>query len=255
MNDFGSGIIFVPVSGDSFGFLPEHPALLAANTKDIVPIPMILGWTTDDSSWYVNDPEDDGLTFAEFLQFIQIGIGLAYPPDQVQSIVHAVLTMYNMTDPSGLDPYHIREVAMELITDFSMKSFMAKEARQFSKAAEGSRAKVFVYEYHHRPSYSVNPAWQRVTHMDDEGMGLGLPNGPRELSYPQTSAHDRKVSELMTTWWSNFAKYGEPSPSWPKFGYQQGDQQLMIIRSNPGVKQFDGDDPVVLWTGSSGLEG
>ncbi|RUS69920.1 hypothetical protein EGW08_022319 [Elysia chlorotica] len=241
-------------SGDSFGFLPEPPAALAAKTDDIVDIPMIVGWTSEDSSWVVPDPEGDGLTYQEFSNALQMSIGTTYPSDQVPALYQKALVHYNMTDPSGLTPYDIRSVGIDISTDVTMKSFIVKEARQFSKAAAGSGAHVFVYEYRHRPSYSVNPAWQLVTHMDEEGMCLGLPNGPSDLSYPQTSHHDRHVSELMTTWWSNFAKYGTPSPDWPKFGHRQDDQQILVIRPQPEVKQFDDHEPVVLWTGSSGLD-
>lgn len=254
VSDYNSAIIFVPVSGDHYGFLPEHPSELAAKTQEIVPIPMIFGWTSDDSSLYVPDPEDNGLTIEEFSTFIQGYLRTTYLPEDVGELYAQALTIYGMTNVSSLTPTEIRSAAVDLITDVTIRSFIVKEARLFSKAAVGTSAKVFVYEYHHRPSYSTNPRWQGTTHMDEEGMVLGLPQGPTGLSYPSTSVHDRHVSEMMTSMWSNFAKYGQPSPIWPQFGHTLHNQKMLLIRPNLLVSDFDRNDPVKLWTGSSGLD-
>ncbi|GFR61402.1 carboxylic ester hydrolase [Elysia marginata] len=254
MNDFQSAIIFVPVSGDHFGFLPEHPSVLANKTSDIVSIPVVLGWTADDSSWYVPDPDDNGLTFEEFASFVQSYISISYTPAEAGPLYQRVLRQYNISASSNLTTLDIRSVAAQLITDATVRSFTVKQARHFSRAAVGSEAKVFVYEYRHRPSYSTNPTWQGTTHMDDEGMCLGLPHGPKPKTYPKTSVHDREASEMMTTMWSNFAKYGQPSPIWPQFGHTADDQKMLLIRPSPGVVQFDSNESVELWTGSSGLD-
>ncbi|GFR94486.1 carboxylic ester hydrolase [Elysia marginata] len=265
--DYNSEIIFVPVSGDAFGFLPELPSELASNYTTMVPIPTIRGWSSNDSSWTIDDPFDKGVSYDAVATYLRAVIYALYPGD-FPTMFKTALDIYNLTDSSVLSPYDVRSIYIQLRTDLFMESFIVKEARQFSKAASelavtpDKKAKTFVYQYDYRPSYQTGPAWQGVTHMDEMGMVMGLPNGPKPLTYPVTNEEDHAVGELMTTMWSNFAKYGDPTPKpldngvkWPKFGHTYGNQSLLVIRPKPVVREYDRDEPVVLWTGDSGLDG
>jgi para-nitrobenzyl esterase len=61
------------------------------------------------------------------------------------------------------------------------------------------------------------------------GGGFGSPHGQvvayvfqhLDLSNPQTAKTDLEISEAMATYWTNFAKHGDPSgngvPVWPAF--------------------------------------
>lgn len=262
---YNSDIIFVPVSGDAFGFLPQTPSELAANYTNLVPIPTIFGWSSNDSSWTVQDRDNNGENYDSLVAMLNAYISILYPT-QPQNMLQKALEIYNITDPTKLSPYDVRAADIKFRTDLFMESFIAKEARQFSRAAAefnsttGSKVKTFVYQYDYRPSYKTNPLWQGVTHMDERGMVMGLPNGPNPFTYPVTNQNDRIVGEMMTTMWSNFAKFGDPTPDmvsgikWPVFGHKSGDQSLLKIRPNPEVRQFDRYKPVVLWTKSSGLD-
>ncbi|RUS82301.1 hypothetical protein EGW08_009933 [Elysia chlorotica] len=261
VQDYNSDIIFEPVSGDAFGVLPQPPNVLADNYTSMVPIPAIFGWSTNDSSWTIADPDDKGEDYDKFLLFVKSVIARIYP-GKVDTMLEKVLEIYNVTDPTELSPYDVRSIDAVLRTDLEMESFIVKEARQFSKFAAGTfaPAKTFVYQYDHRPSYNTDPLWQGVRHMDEAGMVLGLPNGQNPLTYPVTSEDDRTVSELMTTMWSNFAKFGDPTPEplggvkWPEFGHTSDHQGLLVIRPELEVKEYVRNDPVVFWTGSSGLD-
>ena len=56
--------------------------------------------------------------------------------------------------------------------------------------------------------------------------------------------YDLKLSDLMGTYWTNFAKYGDPNgqniPLWPKF--TEGNQMVMYFKNTP--EQTSGAKPV-----------
>ena len=132
----------------------------------------------------------------------------------------------------------------------------------FSRAttSSGGGLTTFVYQFNHRPSYSKLPTWYGVSHADEKGFVLGLPPGPDAFSYPNNTAEDRGVADAVTTMWTNFAKFGNPTPEkvggvkWPGFGHAPENQRLLLIGPELKVKRFDRDAEVESWTGSSGLD-
>ena len=255
-------MIFIPVTGDPDGFLPKHPSELAADTQSMTPISAMFGWTTHDAAWTAYDPENDGIDYATFTGELAYTLSIYYPQDP--GMYQRLLNLYGASDPTKLSPIDVRSIAVKQRTDSAFESPIVKEARQFSRAASKSvfGKKVFVYQYDYRPSYnSGNPEWWGVVHMDDRGMIMGLPNGTNTFTYPSTNDDDRKVADMMTTMWSNFAKCEDPTPQpladgtkWPAFGHTVGDQDILVIRPQPEVKQYTRDAFVELWTGDTGLD-
>jgi para-nitrobenzyl esterase len=85
--------------------------------------------------------------------------------------------------------------------------------------AETGKSKVFYYYFDQHPDYPK----------DSPREGYGSPHG-QEVAYvfqhldasnPQTTKSDIAISEIMSTYWTNFAKYGNPNgegvPQWPAF--------------------------------------
>lgn len=85
--------------------------------------------------------------------------------------------------------------------------------------AKTGKSKVFFYYFDQHPDYPK----------DSPSYGYGSPHG-QEVAYvfenldrsnPQTSKIDLEISNLMGTYWTNFAKYGDPNgkdvPNWPDF--------------------------------------
>ncbi|MFI0430980.1 carboxylesterase/lipase family protein [Mariniflexile sp. HMF6888] len=96
--------------------------------------------------------------------------------------------------------------------------------------AKAGKSKVFYYYFDQHPDYPE----------DSPRYGFGSPHG-QEVSYvfknldasnPQITKTDLEISDLMSTYWTNFAKYGDPNgkdvPNWPVFS-----------NSNPEVMYFN----------------
>ena len=93
------------------------------------------------------------------------------------------------------------------------------------------KAKAFVYYFDHRTPQSPNGA----THAAELGYVFGnLAPPPGGSLRPE----DSKMSELIMTYWTNFAKTGDPNgtglPSWPAFG--KSNEAVMFLDANPGAR-------------------
>jgi para-nitrobenzyl esterase len=101
--------------------------------------------------------------------------------------------------------------------------------------SQTGKSKVFFYYFDQHPDYPEN----------SPQAGYGSPHG-QEVAYvfmnldasnPQTSKSDLAISDAMGTYWTNFAKYGDPNgkgvPAWPAYNYPNG--KLMYFNNVPHV--------------------
>ena len=101
--------------------------------------------------------------------------------------------------------------------------------------SETGKSKVFYYYFDQHPDYPKDSPWA----------GHGSPHG-QEVAYvfnhidpnsPHTSATDVKISDAMATYWTNFAKYGDPNgeglPKWPAFS--KANPEVMYFSQTPHV--------------------
>lgn len=113
--------------------------------------------------------------------------------------------------------------------------------------SESGEQKAFVYYFDHRRQESP------------EGANHGA-----EIAYvfrnlgrlkPPAQSEDSALSELMSTYWVNFAKTGNPNgenlPHWPAF--KSTDQQVLCLKANPGAsstpnrRQLEAFDAYYAW--------
>jgi para-nitrobenzyl esterase len=115
--------------------------------------------------------------------------------------------------------------------------------------SEKGKGKAFLYCFDQHPDY---PA-------DSPRAGYGAPHG-REVAYvfghlndmrgEQPTAADHVISDAMVTYWTNFAKYGDPngkgSPAWPAFSEQNpsamyfaGTPHTGPVPNEQGLKALD----------------
>lgn len=101
--------------------------------------------------------------------------------------------------------------------------------------AKTGKSKVFYYYFDQHPDYPK----------DSPQYGQGSPHG-QDVAYvfmhldpsnPQTSKTDLEISEAMGTYWTNFAKYGDPNGEgivkWPEF--KEHEQSVMYFEQKPYV--------------------
>ncbi|MEO6079582.1 MAG: carboxylesterase family protein [Steroidobacteraceae bacterium] len=99
---------------------------------------------------------------------------------------------------------------------------------------------VFVYYMDQRPPYAAD---SRNADVAGVPHGAELPYVFQQLNLtklPWTDA-DRRIADAMGTYWTNFAKTGNPNgaglPSWPAFTSK--DSQRMVFKDSPQAKPYD----------------
>jgi len=126
--------------------------------------------------------------------------------------------------PGDTDAHALRS-ARDMFRDATFAEPTWTWARLQSKTGKG---KIFVYYFSHRPAYPDAPSFK------DWGAAHGA-----EISYVfgnfseqiPASDSDKKVSDELSTYWTNFAKTGDPNgagvPGWPAF--TDANQQVMNL--------------------------
>ena len=183
--------------------LPEEPyAAFAAGRQNDVPI--LIGWNADDARPLIPSGTIRLATFAE-------DIGNAWGSKVVRSLAEEYIETY----PAKTDR-EARESRANFETDLRYGWDMWTWARIQAKTG---RAKVFSYYFAHSPPYPQGSPfadwraghWAELRYVFDH-----LSQEP----WAWTEA-DRALANEMATYWTNFAKSGDPNgdgvPVWPNF--------------------------------------
>jgi para-nitrobenzyl esterase len=81
------------------------------------------------------------------------------------------------------------------------------------------KSKAFYYYFDQHPDYPEDSP--RFGYGSPHGQDVAYVFGHLDASNPQTTKTDLEISDAMVTYWTNFAKYGDPNgegvPDWPAF--------------------------------------
>jgi para-nitrobenzyl esterase len=143
------------------------------------------------------------------------------PPKTPEDYINGVKTRYgkfadDLIKAYPVDSKSVPKTARDLARDAAFGWHTWSWARLESRIG---KSKVFVYYFDQHPDYPK----------DSPRYGYGSPHGQDvayvfehvDASNPQTTKTDIKISEAMATYWTNFAKYGNPNghgvPEWKPF--------------------------------------
>ncbi len=206
--------------------------------------PIIDGWVIPDDEYklyaagrYNDTPilvgynSDEGLTFwppktpAEYVAATRQRFG---------PFADALLKAY----PAGADT--VPKTARDLTRDAAFGWHTWTWARFEARAG---RSKVFCYYFDQHPDHL--PGSPEADHGSPHGVDVPYVFQTLDPKNPQTTKSDLEVSELMSTYWTNFAKHGDPNgpgvPVWPEF--TERDPRVMVFHdtASPGpVPSADG---------------
>jgi para-nitrobenzyl esterase len=182
----------------------QHTLYQAGKYNDV---PVIVGYNSDEGLSFAREK-----TAAEFIANTQRRFG---------PFAERLLKAYPPGDPS------VPRTARNLLRDAAFGWHTWSWARLQSRTG---KAKVFFYYFDQYPARSP----------DSPEADHGMAHGPDVLYVFKTldpkkpyTAGDWAISETVATYWTNFAKRGDPNgpgvPAWPQF--EESDRQLMYFKN------------------------
>ncbi len=215
--------------------MPAEKIMAAARGQRGMAWPIVDGWVIPDDQYKIYDAKQFNDT--PILVGYNSDEGASFsPPHTSREYIDNVRKRYGSFADSLLSAYPAGETtvpktARDLMRDTAFGWHTWIWARMQSKLG---KSKAFYYYFDQHPDY---PA-------DSPHAGYGAPHG-RDVAYvfghlndlhnEQPTAADHVISDAMATYWTNFAKYGDPNgkgmPKWPAFSDEN--PELMYFAGTP----------------------
>lgn len=203
--------------------VPEHPAKLYAQGKQN-DVPLLVGWNADEGSLFAARAKvpADPSAYADAIR------------TQFKDQADKVLQLY----PPGSTPQEAKASFTALLGD----EIIAYGGWAWSeRSATSGKSSVYRYFFNRRPpgapELSIHPLTAPgVYHFAEIYYAFNNLGAEPSFSW---EADDRRLAETMSTYWTNFAKTGDPNgpglPSWP--AYKPGGRgQVMELGKQPAPR-------------------
>ncbi|XP_031560567.1 cholinesterase 1-like [Actinia tenebrosa] len=212
-------------------FLPDNPKALKKRGQ-FLKLPLMAGFVSQEGSFVLEFEKVnvyDDRSFRTYLEsFFELKFGRKV--HNAQAAYSALKSQYT---PDNNDPSEYRKKLVEMLSDFYVT---APTHPSLTFQSENSTAN-FMFEFAHRSQFHPKPQWMGVVHEDTTAYKFGLPllsSNPSELRFDD---NDRNVSDMVVTMFTNFAKFGNPTPTavngvqWASFNSSL--KNYLKIQSNP----------------------
>lgn len=128
--------------------------------------------------------------------------------------------------PAG--PDRVPKTARDLMRDAAFGWHTWSWARLQSRTG---KSKVFLYYFDQHPDRPADSP--QADHGMPHGVDVPYVFQTLDRNKPETTAGDLAISDTVSTYWTNFAKHGDPNgpgvPAWPRF--TGGDRQVMYFKN------------------------
>ncbi|XP_030294225.1 neuroligin-2-like isoform X1 [Sparus aurata] len=252
-------IAFGPVvDGD---VVPDDPEILMQQ-GEFLNYDILLGVNQGEGLKFVDDSEgEDGISAASFDYTISNFVDNLYGyPDGKDILRETIKFMY--TDWADRDNSDMRrKTLLALFTDHQWVAPAVATAKLHAEF----QSPVFFYTFHHHCQTEARPEWADAAHGDEIPYVFGIPMvGATDLFPCNFSKNDVMLSAVVMTYWTNFAKTGDPNlpvpqdttfihtkPNrfeeviWTKFSSK--DKQYLHIGLKPRVRDNYRANKVAFW--------
>ncbi|XP_024121681.1 neuroligin-2b isoform X2 [Oryzias melastigma] len=250
-------IAFGPVvDGD---VVPDDPEILMQQ-GEFLNYDILLGVNQGEGLKFVDDSEgEDGISAASFDYTISNFVDnlYGYPDDILRETIKFMYTDWADRDNSDMR----RKTLLALFTDHQWVAPAVATAKLHAEF----QSPVYFYTFHHHCQTEARPDWADAAHGDEIPYVFGIPMvGATDLFPCNFSKNDVMLSAVVMTYWTNFAKTGDPNlpvpqdttfihtkPNrfeeviWTKFSSK--DKQYLHIGLKPRVRDNYRANKVAFW--------
>ncbi|KAF5889723.1 PERQ amino acid-rich with GYF domain-containing protein 1-like, partial [Clarias magur] len=250
-------IAFGPVvDGD---VVPDDPEILMQQ-GEFLNYDILLGVNQGEGLKFVDDSEgEDGISAATFDYTISNFVDnlYGYPSDILRETIKFMYTDWADRDNGDMR----RKTLLALFTDHQWVAPAVATAKLHAEF----QSPVYFYTFHHHCQMEGRPEWADAAHGDEIPYVFGVPMvGATDLFPCNFSKNDVMLSAVVMTYWTNFAKTGDPNipvpqdtkfihtkPNrfeevvWTKFSSK--DKQYLHIGLKPRVRDNYRANKVAFW--------
>ncbi|XP_006867772.1 PREDICTED: neuroligin-1-like isoform X1 [Chrysochloris asiatica] len=253
-------IAFGPViDGD---VIPDDPQILMEQ-GEFLNYDIMLGVNQGEGLKFVENivDSDDGISASDFDFAVSNFVDNLYGYPEGKDVLRETIKFMYTDWADRHNPETRRKTLLALFTDHQWVAPAVATADLHSNFGSPT----YFYAFYHHCQTDQVPAWADAAHGDEVPYVLGIPMiGPTELFPCNFSKNDVMLSAVVMTYWTNFAKTGDPNQPVPqdtKFihtkpnrfeevawtRYSQKDQLYLHIGLKPRVKEHYRAHKVNLW--------